>query len=316
MTTTSCQRCHSAIEPGDLRCAVCGQSVALATTPRKALRVDILRCDECGAAVSYDATAQAPLCVFCAAVMHVVEVEDPLEQSEIFLPFVIDGVAAQRSVKNWLGSLGFFRPADLKSAARVESVKPLWWVGWVCDAEGLISWTADSDYGSQSSAWAPHSGQTPIDLDNILVSASRGLSFEETGHLAPSYNLATGTDEPHGAESAIIEQFDVQRSLARVEVVARLTETARARIADQHVPGSRLRNVHVAPLLQQLSMRRVAFPAHVMVYRYKGSVHRAVVSGQRKDCIRGSAPYSWFKILGVAALVLALVVAVVFLLVS
>jgi len=308
MTGAACQRCQSAIEQGDLRCAVCGQAVAVASETRDKVRVEILRCDECGAAVSYDANVQAPHCAFCDAVMHVAEVEDPLEQSEVFLPFLVENDAAKRAVKSWLGTLGFFRPSDLKSVARVESIKPLWWVGWVCDAEALVSWAADSDYGSRRSAWAPHAGQTPMEFDNILVSASRGLSHKETYHLTGSYNLATAKPEPEGAENATIEQFDVQRSLARKEVVEQLTETARNRAERQHVPGGRHRNVHVAPLLRRLSMQRVSFPAHVMVYRYRGDVYRAVVSGQDPAFVQGNAPLSWIKILAVAGGALAIII--------
>ncbi len=314
MTGHSCQRCQSAIERGDLRCAVCGQSVPVLADTDDVVRVSILRCDECGAAVSYDPDLQAPHCAFCGAVMHVAEVEDPLEQSQLFLPFQVDGEAAKRAVKLWLGTLGFFRPSDLKRAARVETTEPLWWVGWVCDAEALVSWAADSDFGSRRSAWAPQAGQVAIVFDNLLVSASRGLSRKETYYLTGSYDLSTGQPEPTGAERATVEQFDVQRSLARKEVVEQLTETARARITRNQIPGGRFRNVHVEPLLRSLSMQRVSFPAYVMVYRYRGEVYRAVVSGQDAAYVRGNAPLSWLKILAVAGGALAVVLAIVLLL--
>jgi len=315
MSSATCQRCQSLIERGDLRCAVCGQSVPAEQEKHESVRVEVLRCDECNAVVSYDADVQAPRCAFCDSVMRVAEVVDPLEQSETFLPFLVAPEAARSAVRTWLGTLGFFRPSDLKTAARVESIKPLWWVGWVCDAEALVSWAADSDLGAGRSAWAPHAGQAPIEFDNILVSASRGLSERETRQLTRSYNLATGKTEPEGAPAGSIEQFDVQRSMARREVVSQLTETARSRVGQHLVPGSSVRNVHVAPLLRKLTMQRVAFPAHVMVYRYKDQVYRAVVSGQEASFVHGSAPYSWVKILGVATaalLIIATILALVF----
>ena len=62
--------------------------------------------------------------------------------------------------------------------------------------------------------------------DDILVSASRGLTDDEAGHLSPSYDLATGRPgEPAPAsgdgplQGLVIERFDLQRSQARRRVV-------------------------------------------------------------------------------------------------
>ena len=136
-----CARCESPLEQGDLRCAICGQAApAAAESGRAELKVQVLRCDGCGAAVSYDPAVQAPRCAFCDSVMHVESVEDPMEQTELYLPFTVATEAARKALRAWLGSLGFFRPPDLRDEARVESLRPLFWVGWVFDAEALISW--------------------------------------------------------------------------------------------------------------------------------------------------------------------------------
>ncbi len=312
MTARSCQRCRSAIEPGDLRCAVCGQAVPIESVRRHEVNVQILRCNGCDAAVAYDPTVQAPRCAFCDEIMHVSEVEDPMEQTEHFLPFSVELEQAKGSVRGWLGTLGWFRPSDLRSASRVESVKPLYWVGWICNAEAQVSWTADSDYDAQRSAWAPHSGQTMMSFDNLLVSASKGLSAEESRYLTSSYQLATKRDGPEGASSPIVEQFDVQRSVARGEIMEQLTRTAQVRVAERHVPGTAYREVHVAPLLRELTTRRYAFPTYVMAYRYGGEAYRAVVSGQDASYVTGTAPLSWPKILAVVAAGVAIIAAIVF----
>ncbi|MBW2465201.1 MAG: hypothetical protein JRH11_26365 [Deltaproteobacteria bacterium] len=44
-----------------------------------------------------------------------------------------------------------------------------------------------------------------------------------------------------------------------------------------------------------------------MAYRYRGQAYRVVLSGQDPTHLIGSAPYSWFKILGVILAGLALV---------
>lgn len=307
----NCQRCDSLIERGDLRCAVCAFVLPAQAEKREQIVTQIMRCEECGAAVSYDPSAQAPRCAFCDSTMHVESIEDPMEQTEAFLPFQVGPDQARATVREWLGGLGFFRPSDLKSEARIDSVKPLYWVGWVFRADALISWTSDSNAGSQRSAWAPHSGQEPMVFDDVAVSASRGLEDGEVAFLTSSYNLSTSAPAPHAPPGHVIEQFDVQRSEARAKITRSIEATARERILAGSVPGTRFRNTHVAPMLRGLTTRRYAFPAYVMAYHYGGKLYRAVVSGQDASRITGSAPLSWLKIIGVIAAVVAVIAIIV-----
>lgn len=269
--------------------------------------VQIMRCKECGAAVSYDPNAQAPRCAFCDSTMHIEAIEDPMEQTELFLPFEVGPDQAKTTVRDWLGSLGFFRPSDLKSEARIESVKPLYWVGWLFRADALISWTGDSNAGSGRSAWAPHGGQEPMLFENVVVSASRGLSEKEVEFLTSSYSLMTAGPSPYGPPGHVIEQFDVQRSEARSKIAAAIRNTAASRVEAGSIPGSKFRNIHVEPLLRGLTTSRFAFPAYVMAYHYGGKPYRAVISGHDGTRITGTAPLSWLKIIGLTLLVIAII---------
>ena len=307
MSTTACAGCASPIETGDLRCAICGGAVARGAAPRATTTVDVHRCRGCGAAVEYDADLQAPTCAFCNRSMELERIEDPVDQTEGYLPFSVDAEAARVALARWLGSLGFFRPSDLKSSARVETLLPVWWVAWVFDAEALVSWAADSNEGSQRSDWAPHSGQVRMLFDDVLVSASRGLTEKEVAKLAASYDLSTVQPAPEGAEGARIERFDVQRSLARSRIVDAIRATAAERVEHEHVPGSEVRNVNVEVLLSSLVTRRLALPAYVMAYRYRDRLFRVVVCGQEASLLIGRAPWSGWKIVLVIAGVLVAV---------
>lgn len=295
-----CERCDSALEMGDLRCAICGQSVPVSAETRTVTEVEVLRCEACGAAVRYDVEVQAPRCAYCDSVMQLEKLEDPVEQTEAFLPFTIDAKQAALALRRWLATLGRFRPSDLKSTARIESLRPIWWVAWVFDAEALISWTADSDYGSRRSRWAPHAGQVLMEFDDILVSASRGLTDEETDALEPYYDFSTARTEPEGTAGAAVEQFEVQRSFARRRIVAAIDEIATERVAQRHVPGSKHRKVHATSLLRALATRRLALPAYALAYRHRNRLYRAIISGQRAYVAFGTAPYSVVKIAAVA----------------
>ncbi len=275
---------------------------------------EVFRCEGCGASADYDASARAVACAFCGSLMHREEVVDPVEQAGGFLPFAVDATRARAALGQWLDSLGWFRPADLRSQARLEDLRPLWWVAWVFDAQVLISWTADSNAGARRSRWAPHAGQCRMSFDDIAVSASRGLTDAEAYRLITSYDLGSAREAPDEVEGATIERYDVQRSQARARILAAIDALAADRVERERIPGTRFRKVKVVTLLRALETRRLAFPAWVMAYRYRERLYRVVLSGQNPGRLLGKAPYDRVKvalvIAGVAilALILALVV--------
>ena len=315
----SCTRCHSPVEREDLRCAVCALPVPAADRPAQVDPEEavarILRCNGCGAAVRYRAEVQAPRCDFCASVMEVQTPDDPVEQAEAFLPFTVDPEQARAALRAWLGRLGFFRPPDLQTRAAVDALRPLWWVGWTFDAEGTMSWAADSNAGARRSAWAPHAGQAPLSVRNVVVPASRGLTSAECRGLVPRYRLGEAGAQPQAPASTTsaeptVEQFAVQRSAARRIVTEALEGVARG-LAARLIPGARHRKLGVAVLPTRLVSRRFAFPAYVLAYRYRDEVYRAIVHGQDGGCVLGEAPWAWGRIAAVVLGALALIAAVV-----
>lgn len=308
---TQCQRCQSQLEAEDLRCAVCALP-----TPRPPRAVDrerarVIRCNTCGAAVAYSVKAQAPTCAFCASEMHLETQEDPIDQAKHFVPFRVGTDEAHEALRTFLGKGGFFRPKDLASRAALDSLKPLWWPGWKFDAEVEATWTADTDAGARRSAWAPHSGSTHLVFHNILVSASRGLTQEETQRLAPAYELSQAKPEPEGPSGAQVELFDVTRSGARRQILAALERTACEQIARADLPGSRHRNLRAAVALSGLSTDHYALPAYVLAYRYGKKLYRVVVHGQDPSCVLGEKPLSWAKVTVTFIVALAVTILVI-----
>ncbi|MFE8603686.1 zinc ribbon domain-containing protein [Archangium violaceum] len=309
-----CARCGSALEQGDLRCPICALAVEESSARGMQLekvQAKVVRCVNCGASLEYSAELKAPRCAFCASVMKVETTADPLEQAESFLPFTADEAAAREALGRFLGEKRFFRPSDLATAAALESLKPMWWPAWGFTAGAQVSWTADSDAGSRRSSWAPHSGQETMSFQNILVSASKGLSERECEQLAAHYQLGSEQKAPRGPEDALVERFDVTRSGARKQILAAVESLACEEMTREHVPGSRVRNLHVAVVLSSLETKRYALPAYVLAYQYKGKVYRVVVHGQDANVVLGDAPLSWAKVvLVVGGVLLALVLLV------
>jgi hypothetical protein len=314
---TGCTRCKTEIEEGDLRCAICALPVPAEATGEPGAYAQILRCTECNAAVAFDATARAPRCGFCTATMVIEQPVDPIETARVRIPFVVERDQAEASLRGWLGGRGYFAPKALRDEAVLESLTPLCWAGWLVNARATVAWTADSDAGARRSPWAPHAGSVPLSFDEIVVPASRGLDHEECRLLVPYYDLrkAVPADRPSitGEVPAMIESFDAQRSAARHIVQRAIDATARTRV-EPSIPGRRFRHVRVACLLEGQTTDRVALPAWVLAYRYRGTAYRAIVHGQRPEVVFGSSPVDWAKVarlVGAIAAVVAVIVAIV-----
>jgi hypothetical protein len=309
-----CSRCASPLEAGDLRCAVCALPIASAPAVVDKPQVKVLRCTWCGAAVAFDANHQAPACGFCASVMTIEQPVDPVETATLRVPFVVDREHATDALRTWLTKRGYFAPPTLHDEAVLETITPLCWAAWIVNAEATVTWAADSDYGARRSSWAPHAGQTKQSFGNIVVSASRGLRPDESSRLAPYYDLAKTvavTSEIEGEVPAMIESFDAQRSAARQQVTRAIEALAKVRVERQEVPGHRVRNVHVSCLLERQTTDRVALPAWVLAYRYRGSPYRAIVHGQRPHIVFGSSPKDWGKIARLVGGIVATIAAIV-----
>jgi hypothetical protein len=107
----------------------------------------------------------------------------------------------------------------------------------------------------------------------------------------------------------LIERFDAQRSAARRHVHAAIEAAARVRI-EPRIPGGRFRNVRVACLLERQTTERIALPAWILAYRYRGDPYRAIVHGQRAEVVFGRAPIDWSKVgwlVAIAAVIAAAV---------
>jgi hypothetical protein len=235
---------------------------------------------------------------------------DPVETARLRLPFTVDRATAEAALRGWLGSRGWFAPRALAGDAVLESLTPLSWAAWLVNAEARVAWTADSDAGSQRSAWAPHAGEASLSFRDIVVPASRGLREVEARLLIPYYDLGRtvridrdvdGDPEampgpmPRLMPGPMIEQFDAQRSAARRHVQERIEALARVRI-EPRIPGRRYRNVHVACLLERQTTERIALPARILTYRYRGNPYRAIVHGQRAEVVFGRSPVDWSKV--------------------
>ncbi|HEY6226279.1 MAG TPA: zinc ribbon domain-containing protein [Verrucomicrobiae bacterium] len=254
--------------------------------------------------MEYRASLQTAQCGFCGGMVKLEEFVDPQEQIETRLAFAVSRAQALEIYRQWISRQGFFRPFNLAAASTLESLQALWWAAWVVNAGVRATWTADSDAGAQKAKWAPHAGELQSEFNSLVIPATRGLTANECARLIPTYDLAMTALDGDGERDAAMERFDMPRSFARAAIVGAIHRLIESRITNGEIPGSRFRNLHASVQLRKLMTRRMAFPAYVIAYRYRGRLYRTVISGQDPNCVVGEAPKSIGKLLLLVTLAL------------
>ena len=100
----------------------------------------------------------------------------------------------------------------------------------------------------------------------------------------------------------MVESFDAQRSAARRTCSTRSRRRRRTRVEHAHPRAALPQRPRRVPA-RGADHRRVALPAWVLAYRYRGAPYRAIVHGQRPEIVFGRSPKDWAKI---AAVILAI----------
>lgn len=318
--SATCRGCASELEPGDLRCVVCALAVPVAASATDAPRAGVLRCGTCHAPIAFSAEADAPRCAFCGATMVVPDPTDATAAPALRVPFLVGRDGARVALRRWLGQRGRFAPSSLAAEAVLDAPVAVYWAGWIVSARARVTWTADSDAGAGEAEWSAHAGEHTMAFDAVCVPASRGLAVAECEQLIPHHALSRAVPFEGTAGSRtsvaitdpppVVEQFAAQRAAIRASVMRGLEDAAEREIRPR-IPGSRFRNVHVALRLERLTTARVALPAWVLVYRYRGAAHRVIVHGERPDVVVGSSPKDPWKIAVAILATLAAIAAIV-----
>lgn len=299
-----CAVCRAILDEEDLFCPNCGTEAPdrrHTAAPTRTSTVNFV-CAGCGAAMSYDASAQTLRCPFCGSEKLDKDADAKVLSPKLVLPFDVPQEKAVGILKNWLGR-GFWRPGDLASAAVVTKLTGVFVPYWVFQAKTFTYWTADTSRtppGARA-AWYPISGQHRGSYSGVLIGASSALTPAETSVLCP-FDLAQGMPpEQVDLDNVVVENFRVQRKYARPLAQAGL-ESLERQACTQYVPGS-ARNVKVNVRLEGLSSEPVLVPVWMMAYQYKGQLFRFLINGQTGRCT-GQAPFSWQKLIVVIGIVL------------
>ena len=289
------------------------------------LEMRVANCDTCGAQVSFDQAATSKVCVYCGS-SNVLEQEANRNalRPESLVPLDVGRGAAETSFRSWLKGL-WFRPNELKRTKRFDAVG-VYVPFWTYDCHAHSDWSADAGYyywvtqtywttvngkrvmrtrQVRKVRWVPAWGERDDDFDDILIHASasqsaklvRKLGDFDTGGLVPykpEYLAGWHAEEyqvdlEHGWEGALDHVKGAQQSRCSGDV-----------------PGDTQRFLRVQNAISRVRWKHVLLPIWSIAYRYKEKTYTVLIHGQTGKVV-GEAPYSWFKILGLAFAVIAAV---------
>lgn len=307
-----CEACGTVVDAEDVFCGGCGRQIPESGAASILGQVDGVRgfrCDTCGAVMTFSATHQKLSCAFCGS-SRLTESEKQLQVlPSRAIRFVIAAEEVTERFRGWLGA-SFWRPADLAETAAVEEFRGIYVPHWLFTCDVHTYWTADHNAVPQDSRgeWAPTFGESGTRYTGLLVPASGALSQVEAEGLAPYDFTAAVPYEPTVLDESPMEDFAVPRKTARAVASSRLIAHEHARCASL-VPGTRHRNLHINPLIQNMVSFPVLLPVWILTYRYHEHLYRFLLNGQTGE-IKGTGPLSWGRI----ALVVGGVVAVLLIL--
>jgi predicted RNA-binding Zn-ribbon protein involved in translation (DUF1610 family) len=316
-----CTACRALLDEEDLFCVNCGTEATHASPNGTAApghkptlkSTHNFSCENCGASMSYDASAQNLRCPFCGSQKLHPERDVKVLSPEAVVPFALSQADAQAALKRFMGG-SFWRPADLAQVSVLTAMRQLYVPYWVFTATAYTHWTADTNQtppGAQAS-WFPVSGEHEAHYHDVLVGASSALTPTETNDLCP-FELARAVPADEiDLQNSVYEPFRVQKKYARPQAIHGFKERERE-ACRRLVPGT-ARNVHVAVRLDGLTSRPVLLPVWIMAYQYRQQTYRFLVNGQTGRHT-GQAPFSYTKaaVVGVVGIVAVLVGVLMFL---
>jgi DNA-directed RNA polymerase subunit RPC12/RpoP len=332
-------------EPRDgfLSCPYCGHKEAIPTSVEQVeersfeqylhirpeqlsqLAVNALevRCQSCGATVTFTPPEVARQCDFCGVqIVAQPKSADPILAPEGVLPFRLTQPQAVGELRHWLSSL-WFAPSALKQFAQPDAIHGIYLPFWTYDTNttsyysgqrGEHYYVTETYYTTDSRGqqvahtrqvqhtnWYSVSGTVSRWFDDVLVPGTVSLSQQRLHALEP-WDL--GELKPY--DPAFLSGFKAQRyqvdlgqGFERVkEMVAGTIESD----VRSDIGGDVQRIDDLATHYSGITFKHLLLPVYAGAYRFNGKVFQIVVNGRTGE-IQGERPYSWLKI---ALLVLAI----------
>ncbi len=282
-------------------------------------------CTGCGAVILLEdkvATAQCPYCR--THLENQPEAVKNLVAPESVLPFAVAERDARGAFVKWVTGL-WFAPTELKQLAALGQFASVYCPYWTYDAMTYTRYDGErgDDYTTTESytdsngnrqtrrvthtRWSNVSGEVQHFFDDVLVRAATTLP----GHLVQKLNpWALASLEPYKDEFLSghrAERYSVSLTAgyaaAKAVMHEFITDLINRDIGGDHQRIASRDTRHVGA-----TFKHTLLPVWVANYRYREKLFQVLVNGS-SGRVAGDRPWSWFKIIRLACLILLIVVA-------
>ena len=290
-----------------------------------------IKCNTCGATVSFGGQELSTKCDFCSS-PHVLEQESArnLIRPESVVPFSVENAKAREMFSEWIGGL-WFRPGDLSKKASVGEIHGVYIPYWTFDALVDSSWTAQAGFDVEEeesywttdengndveqwrtvtvTEWEPAWGARQDHFDDVLVCGSQGLPEKLVQQLRGFELDGLRPYDPGYLSGWRAEEYAVDLNGGWGQAVKKIESEQKSR-CHADVDADRVEDLAVTNRFSNETFKHILLPIWIASYRYNDKVFRFLINGQNGE-LRGEAPYSVFKIVSFIAMIVMIIVGIV-----
>ena len=293
-----------------------------------------VKCDSCGASVTFTPPEVAGECSFCGIkIVAQPKSADPLVAPEGLLPFGISSGQSTESVKKWLASR-WFAPNALKKFAYHESIDGVYLPFWTYDAHTTSHYTGERGehyYETQTytetdaqgntvtktrqvqrTRWYSASGTLSRWMDDILVPATKSVSRPRLHSLEPWDLDALKPYEPEFLSGFKAQRYQVELPEGFEEAKLIMAPTIEQDVRED-IGGDEQRISHIATSYSAVTFKHILLPIYIGAYRFNQKVYQIMVNARTGE-VQGDRPYSFWKIFFFVLFLIAVIGVLVYIL--
>jgi len=336
-----CPSCGAYLEfnpqAGKLKCAYCDWEDAIPQTAQEVkensyeqyLQVDRttlttlsttaleVKCNDCGASVTFEPPKVAGKCPFCASPIVTQPAKaSPSVQPEGIVPFKVTDKQARESIQKWLSNR-WFAPSALKSLAQQEKIQGVYLPFWTYDTYTVSYYSGDrgehyyvtetyTETNSQGETetktrevqhtrWWPVSGRVDRFFDDILIPATTSVDRPRLDALEP-WHLKKSL---RAYNSSYLAGFEAQRSQVSLTQGFESAKNVMASTIHsdvcRNIGGDEQRVHSISTDYSAITFKHILLPVWLCAYRYQNQRYQVMVNARTAE-VQGERPYSVWKI--------------------
>ena len=335
---------------GSLKCDYCNREEAIAITNQNIEEYDFesaesdvslrdwgtatktVQCENCGGTTIVPADQTTVTCSFCGSPRVLLIDELPGIKPESLIPFKIDVGKSKELFKSWIKKRKF-APSALKKTARADNLRGVYIPYWSYDTNTHSSYTGQAgDYYYESETytvtvngraetrtrqvqkihWRFVSGNYDKSFDDIIFNDSGYVDQKIIERIEPFVLSDLLHYNPKFLAGFEAERYKTglkavwERAKQRISLILRSDITAIIKRGCDVVDS-----LNVNTKFSEIKYKHMLLPVWISSYKYRDKVYNFFINGQTGE-VQGSAPKSVLKILGVIAVVIAVLVGVYF----